>query len=69
MISLQKLSATAPELVSRYNTVKQDFSGLGKAAVYLAIDTSGSMRRIIKDGVVQDLAERMLSLSAVLDDD
>jgi len=69
MISLQKLSATAPELVGRYNTVKQDFSGLGKAAVYLAIDTSGSMRRIIKDGVVQDLAERMLSLSAVLDDD
>jgi len=69
MISLQKLSATAPDLISRYNTAKRQFEDLGEAAVYLVIDTSGSMRNLIKDGVVQDLGERMLGLSAALDDD
>jgi hypothetical protein len=69
MISLEKLATQAPDLISRYNTAKPHFGGLGKAAVYLVIDTSGSMRRLVRDGVVQDLAERMLSLSAVLDDD
>jgi len=69
MISLQKLSATAPDLISRYDMAKRKFVDLGEAAVYLVIDTSGSMLRLIRDGVVQDLGERMLSLSAALDDD
>jgi len=69
MISLEKLTTQAPELISHYNMAKRKFVDLGKAAVYLAIDTSGSMRRLIGNGTVQNLAERVLSLSAVLDDD
>lgn len=69
MISFEKLSAQAPNLVKRYSVAKHQFEGLGQAAVYLAVDVSGSMQQLFKDGVVQDLAERALSLSAVLDDD
>lgn len=69
MISFEKLSAQAPDLVKRYSVAKHQFEGLGQAAVYLAVDVSGSMHRLFKDGVVQDLAERVLGLSAVLDDD
>lgn len=69
MISLEKITTQAPELISHYNMAKRKFVDLGEAAVYLAIDTSGSMRRLIGHGTVQDLAERVLSLSAVLDDD
>jgi uncharacterized protein YegL len=69
MISLQKLSQEAPDLIGHYQAAKTQFNGLGPAAVYLAIDVSGSMQRLFQDGVVQDLAERILGLSAVLDDD
>lgn len=69
MISFEKLSTQAPDLIKRYNVAKNQFEGLGKAAVYLAVDVSGSMRRLFKDGVVQDLGERALGLSATLDDD
>jgi hypothetical protein len=69
MISLEKLTTQAPDLISRYNMAKRQFVDLGKAAVYLVVDTSGSMRQLIRDGAVQDLGERMLGLSAAVDDD
>ncbi|MET9481302.1 VWA domain-containing protein [Streptomyces sp. NPDC006638] len=72
-ISLRKVEETAPALVSLYKTaaVSLDKHGLGdqRAAVYLVLDHSGSMRDYYKDGSVQALAERVLGLSAHLDDD
>ncbi|WP_446041762.1 vWA domain-containing protein [Streptomyces sp. SID1121] len=72
-ISLRKVEETAPALVSLYKSaaVSLDKHGLGdqRAAVYLVLDHSGSMRDYYKDGSVQALAERVLGLSAHLDDD
>ncbi|MFG3493585.1 vWA domain-containing protein [Streptomyces sp. NPDC047928] len=72
-ISLQKLEETAPALVSLYKSAavslrKHGLSGR-RAAVYLVVDHSGSMRPYFRDGSVQALADRVLGLSANLDDD
>ena len=72
-VSFEKVKATAPGLVNLYKTagVTLDKHGLSgrRAAVYLVLDHSGSMRRYYQDGSVQRLAEQVLALSANLDDD
>lgn len=72
-ISLSKVEETAPALVSLYKTAgvslaKHGLDGL-RAAVYLVLDYSGSMKPYYGDGSVQALADRVLGLSAHLDDD
>ena len=72
-ISLSKVEETAPALVDLYKSagvslVKHGLDGL-RAAVYLVVDYSGSMRPYYRDGSVQALADRVLGLSAHLDDD
>jgi hypothetical protein len=72
-ISLTKVEQTAPALVGLYKTAGVSLRKHGldgqRAAVYLVVDYSGSMRPYYKDGSVQALAERVLGLSAHLDDD
>ncbi|MFE0509163.1 vWA domain-containing protein [Streptomyces sp. NPDC058964] len=72
-ISLSKVQETAPALVSLYRTAgvcltKHGLDGQ-RAAVYLVVDYSGSMKPYYRDGSVQALADRVLGLSAHLDDD
>jgi hypothetical protein len=72
-ISLQKVEETAPALVSLYKSAGASLHRHGiegvRAAVYLVVDHSGSMKPYYKDGSVQALADRVLGLSAHLDDD
>ncbi|MFF8033899.1 vWA domain-containing protein [Streptomyces sp. NPDC016626] len=72
-IGLSRIEETAPALVGLYRTAgvsltKHGLDGL-RAAVYLVVDYSGSMKPYYRDGSVQALADRVLSLSAHLDDD
>ncbi|WP_329583681.1 vWA domain-containing protein [Streptomyces sp. NBC_01361] len=72
-ISLLKLSEDAPGLVGHYESAevslrKHELSGR-RAAVYLVLDRSRSMRPYYKDGTMQHFAEQVLALSAHLDDD
>ncbi|MGV4982680.1 VWA domain-containing protein [Streptomyces sp. NRAIS4] len=72
-ISLSKMEQTAPALVGAYRSAgvsltKHGLDGL-RAAVYLVVDYSGSMKPYYQDGSVQTLADRVLGLSAHLDDD
>lgn len=72
-ISLRKIEETAPALVDLYKSASVSLTKSGmsgeRAAVYLVLDYSGSMREYYKDGSVQALADRVLGLSAHLDDD
>ncbi|MEU3860790.1 VWA domain-containing protein [Streptomyces sp. NPDC028722] len=72
-ISLSKVRDAAPGLVSLYKEAGSSLEAHGlegvRAAVYLVLDRSGSMRRYYRDGTMQHLGEQVLSLSAHLDDD
>lgn len=72
-ISLDKIQAQAPGLVSLAKTAAVSLEKKGleehRAAVYLALDHSGSMKRHYASGAVQKLSEQALGLSVNLDDD
>ncbi|SDM93084.1 Stress response protein SCP2 [Actinacidiphila guanduensis] len=72
-ISLEKVQRSAPALVNLYKQAgislqKQGITGQ-RAAVYLVMDHSASMRSYYRRGTMQHLAEQVLGLSANLDDD
>ncbi|MEU3374965.1 VWA domain-containing protein [Streptomyces sp. NPDC006660] len=72
-VPLEQVERTAPALVSLYKSAAASLERHGlddeTAAVYLVVDHSGSMRPYFRDGSVQELADRVLGLSAHLDDD
>lgn len=69
-ISLDKIPAGLVDL-TKAAAVSLEKTGLTgqRAAVYLVLDHSGSMKKFYADGSVQRLAEQALGLSANLDDD
>ncbi|WP_031080509.1 vWA domain-containing protein [Streptomyces sp. NRRL WC-3549] len=72
-VGLEHITDSAPGLVNLYKAAavslrKHQVSG-ERAAVYLVLDRSGSMRPYYRDGSVQHLAEQTLALAAHLDDD
>ncbi|QKW24882.1 VWA domain-containing protein [Streptomyces seoulensis] len=73
VVSLSKVEQSAPALVSLYKTAGASVESRGlsgqSVAVYLVVDYSYSMRPYYQDGSVQALADRVLGLSAHLDDD
>lgn len=72
-VSLDKVAASAPGLVSlaKQARVSLEKRGLGsiKAAVYLVLDHSFSMRSFYSSGTMQRFSEQILALSTGLDDD
>ncbi|MGW1542813.1 vWA domain-containing protein [Streptomyces sp. NPDC002309] len=72
-ISLTKVEQSAPALVNLFKSAAVSLAAHGlegiRAAVYLVVDYSGSMKPYYRDGSVQALADRVLGLSAHLDDD
>ncbi|SEG41093.1 Stress response protein SCP2 [Actinacidiphila yanglinensis] len=72
-ISLEKVERAAPALVNLYKQAgislqKQGITGQ-RAAVYLVLDHSASMKSYYRSGTMQHLANQVLGLSANLDDD
>ncbi|MCX4980285.1 VWA domain-containing protein [Streptomyces sp. NBC_00572] len=72
-MSLRKVEEAAPALVSLYKQAGESLRRHGidgqRVAVYLVVDYSGSMKPYYNSGAVQALADRVLGLSAQLDDD
>lgn len=72
-LSLDKISAQAPSLLSLAKTASQavDLSGLNgqKAKVAVALDYSGSMTGVYSSGAMQRLVEKALALATRFDDD